>query len=53
MSDSKAQLPKRSQKALNEVLNYLCDEKSDFEMRGKPRGHIYLSIQELEKYLEG
>lgn len=49
---AKIQLPKQDQKALNVVLDYLCDEKSDYQSQGEPQNHIYLSIQRLEKYLK-
>jgi|GEM_PF-5846136 len=39
-------------KALQKVLEYLHEEKKDFEAyTEKPSEHIYSSIQILEKYL--
>jgi hypothetical protein len=43
---TKAQL-----QALKKVIEYLSDEKEDFDTQGRPENHIYSDIQKLEEYL--
>lgn len=37
--------------ALQNLLNYLSDEKSDYEAQECPKNHIYIDMQKLEQFL--
>lgn len=37
--------------ALRRVLDYLHEEKDDYELQDFPKNHIYIDIQKLEQFL--
>jgi len=37
--------------ALKRIVEYLADEKKDYEMSGKPANHIYEDVAVVEKWL--
>lgn len=52
LSDLKEKpMNKEQLEALQKVLDYLSDEKGDYEAQGCPENHIYADVQKLEQFL--
>lgn len=39
--------------ALNKLLEYMADDEKDYEIQGKPKGHIWEAVMKIRNTLRG